>query len=138
DVHRPFVDAGPLHVAADAVQLRSAVFLRPERRVPLGAFRDDERHIAERLDVVHRRRLVVETDYRGKRRLVTRLGAFAFERLEQRGFFAGLIRAGTAMHEDVAVEPGAEDVFPQEPTRIGLVDRAFEDLLRVQELSSYI
>ena len=78
DVHRRFVDAGPLHVAADAVQLRPAVLLRPERREPLGAVRDDQRHVAQRLDVVDRGRAVaVEADDGRKRRLVARLRALA-------------------------------------------------------------
>ena len=104
DVHRRFVHAGRLHVAADAVQLRAAVLLGAEAGVPLRALRDDQRHIAERLDVVHRRRLAVEADDRRKRRLVARLRALAFERFEQRGLFARLVGAGAAVDEDVAVE----------------------------------
>ena len=63
-VHRRLVDARPLHVAADAEQLRSAVLLRSERREPLRAVEDDQRHVAERLDVVHRRRALIEAGHR--------------------------------------------------------------------------
>src|SRR5262252_9120260 len=138
DVHRRFVDARPLDMSADAVELRAAVLFRAESREPLGAFGDDEGHVAEGLDVVDGRRLVIEADDGGKRRLVARLGALAFKRLEERGLFAGLIGTGPAVHEDIAVEPGAEDVPAEEPARVGLVDRSLENLLGVQEFTPYI
>ena len=59
-VHRRFVGAGLLHVAADAIELRPAVFLRSELGEPLRAVHQDRRQVAERLDVVDRRRAVVE------------------------------------------------------------------------------
>jgi hypothetical protein len=40
------------------------------------------------------------------------------------------------MHVDVALEPGAEDVLPQKPLRIGIVDRALEVPLQVEELAA--
>src|SRR5204862_996883 len=58
-----------------------------------------------------------------------------FERLEQRRLFTGLVRAGAAMHVDVAVEAGAENVLAQEAVPIGLVYRALEDVLDVEELA---
>src|SRR4030095_16219483 len=107
DVHRRFVHTGLFHVTADAIQLRSAVLLRPERRVPLGAFRNDERDVAEGFDVVHRGRLVVEPDHGRKRRLVPRLRALPFERLEERGLFARLVGAGGPGDVDLAVGTAA-------------------------------
>src|SRR5207247_7811682 len=104
-----------LHVSADAVQLRPAVLLRPELRKPVGALRDDERNVAERLDVVDRRRLVVETDHGGKRRLVARLRALALARFGERGLLARLVRARAAVDVDVAVEPGSQDVRAEKP-----------------------
>ena len=137
-VHRCFVDARTLHVPADTVQLRPAVLLRPERGKPLRAVLHNQRHVGERLDVVHRGGTVVEPDERGKRRLVARLGALAFERLEQRGLFAGFVRAGAAVHVHVAVEPGAENVLAQEPVGIGFVDGPFEHVLHMEELAANI
>ncbi len=59
-LHRRFVHARLLHVAADAEQLRPAVLLGAERGEPLGAVQQDRRQVAERLDVVDRGRAVVE------------------------------------------------------------------------------
>src|SRR5581483_5611002 len=135
-VHRRLVDAGPPDVAADAVQLGPAVLLRPERRVPLGPIGDDERDVAQRLDVVDGGRLVVEADERGKRRLVARLGALALERLEQRRLLARLVGARAAVDVDVARKTRPEEIPAQEPARVGLLDRALEHLLHVEELAA--
>src|SRR5205807_9633908 len=103
-----------------------------------GPARDDERHVAQRLDVVDGGRLAVETDHRRERRLVARLRALAFERLEERGLLARFVCAGAAMDVDVAVEPGAEDVLAQQSARVRLVYGAFENLLHMEEFASYI
>ncbi len=121
---------------ADAVQLRAAVLFRTERGKPLGPFGDDERHVAQRLDVVDRGRLAVQADERGKRRFVARLGPLPLERLEERRLLARFVRAGAAVKIDVAIEARAEDVLPQEAVGIGLVDRALEDVLHVQEFAA--
>src|SRR6185369_12630434 len=86
DVHRRLEDARLLHVAADAVQLRSAVFLGTDRGEPLRAARDDDRNVAQRLDVVDGARFAVQACDCRKRRLVARLGPLALQRFEQRGF----------------------------------------------------
>src|SRR5690606_34033557 len=65
-----------------------------------------------------------------------RLRALAFERLDQRRLLAGLIRAGAAMDEHVAVEPGAEDVLAQVTGAIGLFDGRLERLLHMVELAA--
>src|SRR5262249_39646731 len=137
-LHRGFVHAGPLHLAADAVQLRPAVFLRAERRVPLRTPGDDDRHVAERLDVVDGGRLAVQPHDRGEWRVVARLRALAFQRFEQRGLFAGLVRAGAAVYVHVAVEAGSEDVLAEKAALVGLVDRALENHLHVVELTPYV
>ena len=138
DVHRRFVDAGALHVAAHAVQLGAAVLFRSERGKPFGTVLHDQRHVAERLDVVHRRRRVVEPDDGGKGRLVARLRALAFERLEQRRLLARLVGAGAAMHEHVAVEAGPEHALADETARVGFRDRLLEHVLHVEELAADI
>jgi hypothetical protein len=123
-------------MAADAVQLGPAVLLRTERREPLRPLVQDERHVGERLDVVHGRRAVVEPDHRGKRRLVARLGTLALERFEQRGLFARFVGAGAAVDVHLAVEARAEDVPAEEPARVRLVDRPLEHLLHMEELAA--
>src|SRR5262245_27783062 len=95
-VHRGFVDAGFVHVPADAKQLRTAVLLGTELGEPFGAVHDDRRQVAEGFDVVDRRRAVVQSLYRRERRLDPRLGALAFERLDERGLLTRLVSAGAA------------------------------------------
>ena len=111
-------------------------FSGPRRGEPLRAVQHDQRHVAERLDVVHRRRAVVETFDRRKRRLQARLRALAFERLDERRLLARFVGAGAAMHVDVAVEAAAVDVLAEVPGLIGLGDRALERLLHVEELAA--
>ncbi len=48
-------------MAADAEQLWTTVLLGAEAGKPFRAIEDDRRQVAERLDVVDRRRAVVET-----------------------------------------------------------------------------
>ena len=103
-----------------------------------GPLRTIERYVAERLDVVHRGRAVVQPFDRGKRRLDPGLGALPLERFDERGFFAGFVGAGAAMDEDVAVEAAAVNVLPQMPGPIRLGQRALERLLHVQELAANV
>ena len=135
-VHRRFVHAGPLHVAADAIELRAAILFGAEAGKPLGTVEDDQRNVAERLDVVHGGRALIQTGDSRERRLDARLRALALERLDERRLLACFVRAGAAMHVDVAVETAAEDVLPEEPGAIGLLDRALERFLHVVELAA--
>ena len=137
-IHRRFEDARLLDVPADAVELRAAVLLRPKLGEPLRAVHDDRRHVAQRLDVVDRGRLPVDSDHCRKRRFVARLRALALERLEQRRLLARFVGAGAAVHVDVAVEAGAEDVLAENPPGVGLVDGALELVLHVEELAANV
>ena len=123
-------------MAAHAVQLRPTVLFRAERGVPLRSLRDDEGDVAQRFDVVDRRRLAIQADEGRKWRLVARLGALAFQRLEERRLLARLVRAGAPVHVHVAIKARPEDVPAEEPARIRLVDRVLEDVLHVQELAA--
>ena len=82
--------------------------------VLLAAHLHDVRDRRQRLDVVDDRRLRVEAFDRGERRLEARHAALAFERLEQRGLLAADVRAGAAVHDDLEVEAGTEDVLAEE------------------------
>jgi hypothetical protein len=135
-LHRRLVHPGPLHVAADAVELGTAVLFRTETGEPLGAVEQHERHVAEGLDVVDRGRAVVQADDGGKRRFVAGLRPLALERLEQGGLFSGLVGAGAAVHVDVAVETGPQHVPAEKSPRVGVVNRPLENVLDVQELTA--
>ena len=104
------------------------LFGRAELRIFRAAHRDDVLHVAKRLDVVHDRRAHVETEHRRKiRRLDARIGALAFERFDQAGFFAADVGAGAAMDVNLHVEAGAENIFPEKIFRARFFDGAFED-----------
>ena len=135
-VHRRFVHARPLDLTADAEQLGSAVLLRAQLGEPLRPIQDDERHVAERLDIVHRGRALIEARDRWKRRLDARLRALAFERFDERRFLAGFVRAGAAMHVDVAIEAAAQDVLAEIPGLVRRFDLPLEHLLHVVELAA--
>ena len=119
-----FEIAGPLHVAADAEDARAGVVRPAELGVFRAAHRDDMLHVAERLDVVDDRRAHVETEHgREIRRLDARIGALAFERLDQAGLFAADVGARAAMNVDLGVESGAEDVLPEKIVFARFFDR---------------
>ncbi len=61
----------------------------------------DVRHVDERLDVVHDRRLPEQADLDRERRLVARLAAVALDRLEERGLLAADVGAGADAQLDV-------------------------------------
>ena len=84
DAELDLVVAGPLHVARDRDELRAGRLLGADRLEPVGALLDDQRHVAERLDVVDQRRPLVEALVGGERRLQPRVAALALERVEQR------------------------------------------------------
>ena len=86
-------------------------FSGPSAGEPLRAVEDDERHVAQRLDVVDGGRTLIETRDRRERRLDARLRSFPFERFDQRCLLPGFVRTGTPVHVDVAVETAAEDVL---------------------------
>src|ERR1700722_3154321 len=114
-------------VTAGAEHASPGTLLGSERLEPLAAARDDVRHVAERLNVVDDSRLTVETLDCGKRRLEPRLTAEPFERLDERRLLAADVCAGTAVHDDVAVEAAAEDVLADVARRPRLLDRALEE-----------
>ena len=113
--HRALVDAGPLDVAGDAVELGAGVLLVPA---------DLANHSAPRLTMcgtqasvstlLHDRRAAEDADDRGERRLDARLAALALEALDQAGLLAADVGAGAAVHGDVEVEAEPEDVLAEE------------------------
>src|SRR5262249_54771382 len=121
--HGRLVDAGPLHLAADAVELGPAVLLGAVAREPLRPAVQYERHANQRLHVVDDGRAVVEAGHRREGRLQARLPALALQRLDERRLLAALVGAGAGVHVDLEVVPGAQDVLAQEAGRPGLLDR---------------
>ena len=67
------------------------------------------RHVEQRLDVVHDRRLAVEADLDREGRLVARLAAVALDRLEECGLLPAHVGAGADAQLDLDTEVGAVD-----------------------------
>jgi hypothetical protein len=125
-------------VAADAEQLGAAVFLGTKAGEPFRAVQHDERHIAQRLDVVDRGRALVKTGHCGERRLDAGLCALPLERFDERRLLAGFVRPGAAVHVNIAVEAAAENVAAKIPGLIRALDLRFQNLLNVIELAANI
>src|SRR5690606_23375618 len=84
-------------------QLGAGVVRAADRREPGTGAAQDLGHNGNRLDVVDRGRVAVDTHARRERRLQARLALLALERPHQRGFFAADVSAGTVMNDDVQV-----------------------------------
>ena len=90
--------------------------------------------MAEGFHVVHDGRAHVEAERRREiRGLDARVGALAFEGFDEAGLFTADVGACTAMHVDLAVETGAEDVLAEEAFFVRLCDGLLKDLRRVRE-----
>ena len=111
DAQLDLVVAGPLDVARDRDDLRAGGLLGAERLEPVGALLDDQRDVAERLDVVDQRRPLVEALVRGERGLQARVAALALERVEQRRLLAADVGALAAVHPQLEREVRAEDAL---------------------------
>src|SRR5262249_1527564 len=123
DAQRQLDAARVIHVAADAVQLRSvtagvARVFRIGRDAdgfqPIGSAIDHVRHAGERLDIVDDGRLAERAFDGGKRRLNPRPAALAFEALNQSRLFAADICPGAAVQVHVEAEFLTEDVFAEQ------------------------
>src|SRR5690606_17732553 len=130
--------ARALHVAAHAHDAGTARTLDAHRREPRAAVVDDVRDVAQRLDVVDHRRAAEHARDGGERRLDARVGAFAFERLDQARFFAADVRAGAAVHVQLQLETGPEDVLAEQASGLGFGDGVFHDLYGARELAAQV
>ena len=101
-----------------------------QRLVPVVAIGDDGRHVAQGLDVVDASRLAPHADRGREGRLGAWVGAAAFQRVDQRGFFTADIAAGAGVHEQLEVEARTEDVLAQKACGLGFVNGAVEVLCR--------
>ncbi len=128
------VDAGALEAVVEAHELRAGRRARREVAIGLGAGACDERHVAERLDVVDDRRQAEQAALRRERRTRRDLPAQALQAREQRGLLADDVRAGAFDDRDVEREPGAEDVVAERALGMRLGDRRVERGLRERVL----
>ncbi|EJK89854.1 hypothetical protein UUU_29730 [Klebsiella pneumoniae subsp. pneumoniae DSM 30104 = JCM 1662 = NBRC 14940] len=127
---RQLPDARILHPAGEAHQLGASIFAGGNVLVPLDAVGEDRWHVAQGFYVVDAGRLAPDAGARRERRLGSRVGAAAFQRVDQRRLFAADIAPCPGVHEQLEVKPGAEDVFPQQTRFGGFSNRATQMLGR--------
>ncbi len=125
-----FPQAWVLHLAGEAHQFGAMVFaaFAGQRLVPVVAVGDDGRDIAQGFDVVHARRLAPHANGGREGRLGARVGAAAFQRVDQRGFFTADVAAGAGVHEQLEIETAAQDILAQQAGGLGFIDGAVEVL----------
>ena len=131
---RRLVLAGARDVPGQRVDLRAGALLAAHRPEPRAAALHDRRDRGDGLDVVDHGRRGVEARRGRERRLEPRLPAAALQRVEQRRLLAADVGTGAGVHDDVQVEPGAEDVAAQVALRVRLLDRVADAPQRVQRL----
>jgi hypothetical protein len=100
--------------------------------------RNDPGHVAQRFDVVDHRRSLVEAPHREARRAVARVALLALEGTDEAGCLACDVRAGTAVHDDVAAKTGAADSLAEPAGRIGLLDCGGHAAIRQIELAANV
>ena len=105
---------------------------------PVRAVQQDRRDRGDALDVVDDGRTRVEPGHGRERRLQAGLAATALERVEERGLLAADVGAGTGVHGDLEVEPGAEDVLAEVARRIRLLDRLEQPPVDVDDLAAQV
>ena len=96
------------------------------------------RNRAESLDVIEQRRRCPRARHRRKRRLHARNAALAFDRIEQRGFFAALVRARARMRVQIEIEAGARDVLAEIALRVRFRDGAIHEIDQIAILAADI
>ena len=127
-----------VHVARNAVQLRSVALGCPDRFEPARAALDDVRNATQCLDIVDDRRLAKSPFDRRERRLDPGPAPLPFQAFDQSGLFAADVRPGAAVQPDVEIEARPVDIPAQVPGRPRLFDRRFEDLVRANILESQV
>jgi hypothetical protein len=95
-------------------------------------------HRGDGLDVVDDGRAGVEARSTRERRLAAGLAAPALEAVEEGGLLAADVGAGTGVHGDVEVEAGAVDVLAEVTGLVGLLDRAQQAAVDVDDLAAQV
>ena len=112
--HRNFIEARTRHVSGETKQPGTGGVFRAELGIIGAAFEDDAGNVDECFDVVNGGGLSEKSGLRGERRLVARLAAIAFDRVEQCGLFAADVRAGAAANFKGEFEAAAKNVVAEE------------------------
>ena len=111
---RQLPDARIFHSPGEAHQLGAGIFTGGNVLIPLNAVSQNRRHVAQGFNVVNAGRFAPYAGAGRERRLRARVRAAAFERVNQRGFFAANIAPCPGMDEQLEVKTGAEYVFAEQ------------------------
>ena len=122
DTHGHLVGSRAFHVAADAQQLGPGTLRRSDALEPVDSPVEDVGDAGEGLDVVDHCRAAEESLHGRERGLDLRQAALALERAQEPGLFAADIGSGAAVHGHVEPEAGAENVFTENSSLVGLID----------------
>ena len=101
DADGELIHAGAFAVAGDTVELGAGGLVEAELLEPVRALGEDARSGDEGFDIVHDGGIAHVTGIDREGRTVAGLAALSFERLDERGFLAADIRAGTHLDSDV-------------------------------------
>ncbi|OQC56119.1 MAG: hypothetical protein BWX54_01547 [Verrucomicrobia bacterium ADurb.Bin018] len=133
-LHQPRI----LHAAGQCKHLGALALGGSPLRVPSRAVQQNGRHIGICFHVIQQRGLAPQTLLRGEWRARTRFAAQSLNGGNQRRFFAADKCAGP--HADVQIkrEAAAEDVIPQQPAGVGLVNGLAQARHRQRIFCAYI
>src|SRR5262249_44989724 len=111
--HGNLKDAGLLDISADADEFHTDRAVLTLSFEPVGAASKNRRGEREGLDVVDDCGLVPEAVCSGKRWLVSRFGALAFDRFQQSAFFSADVAAGADEDFEIEIQVTAKDLFSE-------------------------
>ena len=104
-----FPQARVLDLAGEAHELGAHVFaaFAGQRFVPVHAVGNDRRYVAQGFDVVYAGRFAPHANGGREGRLGARVGAAAFEGVDQCGFFTADVTPGAGVDEQLEIEAAA-------------------------------
>ena len=126
-------------MAGDTENARAGVVGRADLGEGLATDIDDILNVAERLDVVHDRWTLIKTeDGREIRGLDARVGALAFEGLNETSFLTADVSTGTAVNEDFAAVVGTKNIRTDEVGGAGFGDGFFKNAGALSHLAANV
>src|SRR5437016_348912 len=125
--HGNFEDAGVGDVATDADEFQATRATGALSHEPVNPASENLRNVDEGFNVVDDRGLLPETDLPRKRRLVARLGAMAFNGLDERAFLTAYVAAGADKNFEIIIDVAAQDFFSEEASAVAAANLLAKD-----------
>ena len=122
----------------EACELCPSGFGNAKRRESCAAIAKNGRHSAVGLDVIQDGGALERANDSREGWADARDAALAFERFEQRRFFAALVCARAAVRVSIERKIGAEQIFSQIPAVVGCGDGFIQNLDQVAILAAHI